>query len=139
VQALARLTVGVQGASPLLAREVVELVASLRARDAMSLRHRKMLLRRLVALRAPASLAWRPKREPLGDWLVMDWIRREANVQTTVAQIRGSPMLQEIADAEVFASSAAKAAKGAPSAAAVVEFAALAQWVAAMEAALLAG
>jgi hypothetical protein len=130
VQELARLSARVQGTSPLVSREVVELVGSLRPRVAIDLRHRKVLLRRLAALRVPASLAWRPKSEPLADWLAQEWVADERNVSTALAHIKRSPLLDEAVDAQAFAASAAEATRRpAAHANAVIELAALAEWV----------
>jgi asparagine synthetase B (glutamine-hydrolysing) len=134
VQERARLSVGVEGRSPLLSREVVELVGSTRPRAAIDLRHRKVLLRRLAAERVPAHVAWAPKREPLADWLVAQWIAREKNVSRAIAHIKSSPLLDAAVDARAFAASAEEAARRPGAlASAVVEFAALAEWTTAIE------
>ncbi len=143
VQELARQSAGVRGVSPFLERSVVELVGSLRPRVAVDLRHRKVLLRRLAAERVPPPVAWRPKKEPLSDWLLQRWVAGGENVARTVDQIKRSRLLAEHADAQVFAASAMQAARmlrPTELGAAIVQFAAVADWVTALEdAGLLAG
>ena len=73
-QELARLDVGVEGSSPFLHRQVIEFVGSVGAEVAIDLDHGKVLLRRLAANRVPAAIAWRPKSEPLSDWLIQRWL-----------------------------------------------------------------
>ena len=141
VQELTRHAADVRGISPLLSRHVIEFVGSLRPRIAIDLRHRKVLLRRLAAERLPAKLAWYPKREPLSDWLIGRWIGQDANIARTIAQIKGSALLREQVDVHAFAASAARAVRlgVGPPVATVVEFAALVEWIAAVEGASLAG
>jgi hypothetical protein len=139
---VARLSVGVRGASPLLDRKVVELVASTRAGAAMRLPHRKALLRRLAAERVPAAIAWQPKAEPLTDWLVQRWIANPDKVARTLALVKSSPLLAESVDPTILAA-AAHAARTLPAteslATSIVQLAGVAEWIVTIEKQLLAG
>lgn len=97
-QELARIAVGVRGSSPLLDRRIVELVGSVHACVAVDLRHSKALLRGLASQRLPASIARRPKQEPLSDWLIERWVAQDANVIRMIAQIKDSAILSEHID-----------------------------------------
>lgn len=136
-QELARLSVGIEGSSPLVSRAVVELTASLRAETAIDTQHSKVLLRQLAAQRAPSPVAWRPKQEALSQWLGARWIADDANATRVVSQIKRSESLAPLVDPAVVVA-AIDAARGLggtrelPSS--LVELAAVVEWVTAVEA-----
>jgi hypothetical protein len=135
-QELVRLSAGVEGSSPLLRAGIVELAGSLRAEIAMDLRYGKVLLRCLAAQRVPAALAWRPKNEPLSDGLIARWIANEDSATRVVAEIKGSRFLAPLVDTGVVVAAidTARDLRGSPGlGASIVELAAVAQWVTAIE------
>jgi asparagine synthetase B (glutamine-hydrolysing) len=136
-QELARRTAGVEGASPYLMREVIELVVGLRPRSALELQRGKALLRRVASQRVPAAIARRNKREPLAEWLVDDWLARGENVARTGAQIESSSILSQYVDARAFLAYASAARSRPVLAGGAVELGALAQWVSVVESARL--
>jgi hypothetical protein len=117
----------------LLSQEVVELVGSLMASAAVDVRQGKVLLRRLAARRLPACVAWRPKREPLSEWLVGRWIAQSETVASLIERIRVSSLLSEFVDPRVVAAVADQIRKGVGPprwlASAVVELGAVVEWV----------
>ena len=98
VQTLARDKFGIEGVSPLLDRDVVEFVGALPARLAVEPGHAKGLLRRVAATRLPAAIAWRPKQEPLYEWLATRAICDEARVDRIAHAIATSALLRESVD-----------------------------------------
>jgi asparagine synthetase B (glutamine-hydrolysing) len=98
VQELARGTFGIAGESPLLDRDVVEFVGSLPARFAVEPGHSKALLRRVGATRLPAAVAWRPKQEPLYEWLAIRAVCDEARVDRITGAVATRASLTEIVD-----------------------------------------
>ena len=134
-QSLARLCVGVEGSSPLVDRTVIELVGSLRADVVMDSRHGKALLRRLAARRVPAAVAWRPKAEPLSDWLIKRYLSAEPNVRRAADLIDQSAMLRELVDvgAAMAAVDRALAEQHRVLSTALVELFLLVEWFAAVE------
>ncbi len=136
VQELARISAGVENSSPFLDRRVVELVGSVHASVAMDLRHGKALLRRLAAQRVPPEIAWRPKNEPLSDWLIDRWFSQDANVHRMIGQIKSSDVLAEHVDSAAVLAAVDQARRvGRPNwlSSAIVALGALAQWVTAVE------
>jgi hypothetical protein len=136
-QDLVRLACGVEGVSPLLDQNVVELAGSLEARVAVDLRHGKGLLWRLAAERLPAPVAWRPKSEPLHDWLVDRWIADPTHAARTVSRIQGSRALAAPVEVAIVVAAFDRARRpGAPRslACALVELAAVSEWIARVEA-----
>jgi asparagine synthetase B (glutamine-hydrolysing) len=98
VQELARDTFGIASESPLLDRDVVEFVGSLPARLAMEPGHSKALLRRVAATRLPAAVAWRPKQEPLYEWLVARAVCDEDRVDRITGAIATRALLTDVVD-----------------------------------------
>jgi asparagine synthase (glutamine-hydrolysing) len=135
IQELARLAVGIESASPLLDRRVIELVGSLPARVVTDPRCSKALLRRVVARGLPVAIAYRPKSEPLIDELLARVLSAEVSV--VLPRIRNSALLSELIDpAEVVAavSRAQRAGDaGMPLAAVLVQLFAVVNWVAQVE------
>jgi asparagine synthetase B (glutamine-hydrolysing) len=134
-QSLARLCVGVEGSSPLVDRTVVELVGSLRAEVVMDPRHGKALLRRLAARRVSPAVAWRPKVEPLSDWLIKRYLSAEPNVRRAADLIDRSAMLRELVDvgAAVAAVDRARREQHPALSTPLVELLLLVEWFAAVE------
>jgi asparagine synthetase B (glutamine-hydrolysing) len=135
-QMLAKGAAGIEGASPLLAREVVELVGSLHPRIAMNPRHSKWLLRKHAERRLPAAVAWRPKSEPMNDWLVRACVSQDANVARAIANIRSSPTLSDLLDTEALVGAVQECRSGARERleAPLAELFAFVEWAAAVEA-----
>ena len=136
VQELAREAIGVEASSQFLDCEVVEFVGSVRASIAVDPLHRKVLLRRLAAQRVSTATAYRPKNEPLSDWLIARWVSHDDNVTRTVSRIKKSSLLGEFVDARlVFA--AVDQARRIPGpnwlASSLVELGALVEWVTKVE------
>jgi asparagine synthase (glutamine-hydrolysing) len=136
-QELVRLSSGVEGSSPLLRQSIVELAGSFSAEAAIDLRHGKVVLRRLAAQRVPAALAWRPKNEPLSDWLITRWVANETHARRLVSQIKDSRFLSHLVDTATLVQSI-DAARDLPEghwlASSIVELAAVVEWVTTVEA-----
>jgi asparagine synthase (glutamine-hydrolysing) len=134
-QNLARAAAGVQGASPFLAREVVEFVGSVHPRIAVNARHSKWLLRKYAARRLPAAVAWRPKSEPLNDRLERECVASDSNVARAIEAIQATPVLLARVDTKALASvvrecrSGARASLNAP----IVELFSFVEWAAAVQ------
>jgi hypothetical protein len=94
-------------------------------------------LRRLAAQRVPSTVAWRPKSEPLNDWLLQRWVRNDASLGRALACVKRSRFLTEVIDTAAFAA-AAEQARRMPKpnwfVASIVEFGALVGWMTAVEA-----
>jgi asparagine synthase (glutamine-hydrolysing) len=135
-QEMFRLANGIAGASPLLDRDVVELVGSLDASVVLDHDHDKSLLRRAAERRLPASIAWSRKAEPLHDWLVQGFIADSGRVRRCVDLVRASPVLSDWVDAKALLAAVAKA-RAAPRDGAfapwLVALLTLAEWVGAVE------
>jgi asparagine synthetase B (glutamine-hydrolysing) len=96
--AVIRENLDIEGASPLLDRNVVEYVGALPARLAVDPQHRKALLRRVAATRLPAAVAWRPKQEPLYEWLATRAVCDESRVDRITRAVATSALLRENID-----------------------------------------
>jgi asparagine synthase (glutamine-hydrolysing) len=103
---LARQSLGLAGHSPMLDRDVVELVGSLPARIALQAPHRKVLLRRFVEQQVGPELAWRPKREPLADWLIRRAVSNDRIIAEALSRIEGASVLSEFVDPHVVVTAA---------------------------------
>lgn len=135
-QETVRRLAGIDGASPLLDRRIIELVGSIHPGIAIDVSESKALLRRLAGRRVPAAVAHRPKREPLSDWLIQRWIALDANVAAMTERIRGSSVLNELV-APAGVAAAVQHARQIPGpnglASSLVELAALVEWISAIE------
>ncbi len=103
----------------------------------MDFHHGKVLLRRLAAERFPDVIAWRPKSEPLSEWLIQRWLSQDANVARTLEAIKGSRLLVELVDPATVAASAlhARQIRGRNwLGSSIVELGALVEWVTTLEA-----
>lgn len=127
---------GIAGASPLVDRNVVELVAPMPAGVGMHPHHDKVLLRCLAERRGPPEIAWTPKQEPLHDWLVQRCLALQANVDRAVMNIRTSPRLKALVDPQEVVNAAALARRQQANtslAYALVQLFAFAEWFATVE------
>jgi asparagine synthase (glutamine-hydrolysing) len=97
-QSQLRTVAGVEGQSPFLDRRVIELAGSLPARIAMEVGHRKPLIRRLARDRLPSLDVWRPKREPLDDWLVNQIASDDAYLRVAIDRIKENDLLNDWID-----------------------------------------
>jgi asparagine synthetase B (glutamine-hydrolysing) len=97
-QELLRQVAGIAGASPLLDRSIVEYVGLLPASLVVDARHSKVLLRRVAALRAPAQITFRPKREPLYERLVRHACSDPAILARARGAVASSALLSEYVD-----------------------------------------
>jgi asparagine synthetase B (glutamine-hydrolysing) len=132
-----RRSIGIDSASPLLDRSIVDLVGSLRTRTATDPLHAKVLLRRLAARRVPAAIAWRPKSEPLHEWLVERYLADDSNVARAIEIIGSSPLLSEMVDRGALVDAIRIARAASPRAAlahSLIELFALAEWMTAVPA-----
>ncbi len=129
-QSVARMSLGIEGVSPLIDRRLVELVGSTRAEVATDAHHGKALLRRVAAARLASEIAWRPKSEPLGEWLNRRTVSEPGNLATALGRIRASRMLGDYVDpaALTAAVDSYRQAASAPLAHALVELFALVEW-----------
>lgn len=134
---LTRLPLGVDAVSPLMDRGVVEFVGSLRADSVIDPHHGKALLRRLAERRMPAAIAWRPKKEPLSEWLAERLISSDARVSAALALLRESRVLRELVDPTAVRAAVDQARREPRSVAlvqALVELFTLAEWIATAQA-----
>jgi len=134
---LTRLPLGVEAVSPLMDRGVVEFVGSLRADTVIDPRHGKALLRRLAERLMPAAIAWRPKKEPLSEWLAERFISSDAHVSAALALLRESPLLRELVDPLAVRAAVDQARREPRPRAlvqALVELFTLAEWIATVQA-----
>jgi len=134
---LTRLPLGIEAVSPLMDRGVVEFVGSLRADTVIDPRHGKALLRRLAERLMPAAIAWRPKKEPLSEWLAERFISSDAHVSAALALLRESPLLRELVDPLAVRAAVDQARREPRPRAlvqALVELFTLAEWIATVQA-----
>jgi asparagine synthase (glutamine-hydrolysing) len=134
-QETVRSSLGVEGMSPLLHREVIEFVGSLPADTVMAPHHGKALLRCLATQLVPPAIAWRRKREPLSEWLAERFIASDDRVAAGVGFIIESRVLREVVDpsAVLAAVGQARRERQAAQIQSLVELFTLAEWIATVQ------
>jgi asparagine synthase (glutamine-hydrolysing) len=130
---LERVSAGIEACSPFLAPEVVSFVRSLHPSVAMDVRHDKWLLRSLAARRLPPAIAWRPKNEPLNDWLIGRALRSDSTLERIVGHVRANAALRDRVDPDaMIAAVQTWRAEASPRGADLVELFSIVEWVAAV-------
>lgn len=136
-QALARLTLGMTGFSPLVDRRIVEYAGGLPPRLAYDPIHSKILLRRMLEGHVVGATAWRPKHEPVEALLTARVALAPESLERATAQIRAVSVLSEHVDLDALARASAQVCAQAPRVTAgasyLVQFFSLAAWMSSLQ------